>query len=136
MKPAPNKMSWFRTLVLWGMGGSFVAIGVHHFVDPAPYLKIMPSALPWHLGLVYVSGFFEIAGGLGLVIPRTRRWAAWGLIALLIAVYPANINMLVNDIYLDGMPQSRALLWARMPLQFVMGFAVAWSAGLWPRKMD
>jgi uncharacterized membrane protein len=111
----------------------FVAIGVLHFVDPKPFLQIMPAYLPWHLELVYLSGVFEVLGGVGLLVPRTRRFSAWGLIALLLVVYLANINMLVNDIYLDGMPRERWLLWARMPMQFVFIALVAWTGGLWPR---
>ncbi len=94
----------------------------------------MPPYLPWHLELVYVSGFFEILGGIGLCLPVFRRAAGWGLIALLIAVYPANVHMLVNEVYLPDMPKSKALLWARMPLQFVMGALVIWTAGIWPRR--
>ena len=112
---------------------SFVVVGIVHFTSPDPFISIMPAYLPWHLELVYLSGFFEILGGVGLLIPKTRRLAAWGLIALLVAVFPANINMLVNDIYLDGMPHERWLLWLRMPLQLVMALCVLWSGEIWPR---
>jgi uncharacterized membrane protein len=112
---------------------SFVVVGVLHFINPSPFVSIMPKYLPWHLELVYLSGVFEILGGFGLIIPMTRRYAAWGLIALLIAVYPANVNMLVNDIYLDDMPHERWLLWARMPLQLLMGLGVLWSGDIWPK---
>jgi uncharacterized membrane protein len=88
------------------------------------------------LELVYISGFFEIAGGLGLLAPQTRRPAAWGLLALLVAVFPANIHMLVNEVYLPDMPREPWLLWARMPLQFVMAAMVAASGGLWPRAQQ
>ena len=120
-----NKPSllWNRVL-RWLTSVFFVTVGTHHFLDPAPYLAIMPPYLPWHLALVYISGFFEILGGIGLLIPKTRKTAAWGLIALLIAVYPANIHMLVNDVYLPDMARERWLLWLRMPLQFLMGWAV------------
>ena len=112
---------------------SFVAIGVSHFLDPAPFLSIMPAYLPWHLALVYISGFFEILGGLGLLFNGSRRIAAWGLVALLIAVYPANIHMLVNEVYLEGMPREPWILWARMPLQFVFAAGVLWTGDIWPR---
>lgn len=115
---------------------SFVGVGVLHFLTPQPFVSIMPPYLPWHLELVYLSGLFEALGGVGLLIPKTRRSAAWGLIALLIAVYPANIHMLVNDIYLDDMPRERWLLWARMPLQFVMALGVLWSGEIWPRVRE
>ena len=122
-----------RSLTRWLVASSFVWVGVQHFVNPAPFVSIVPPALPWPLALVYVSGFFEVLGGIGLLSGRTRRPAAWGLLALLVAVYPANIHMLVNDVYLDGMPRERWLLWVRMPLQLVFALGVAWTGGLWPR---
>jgi uncharacterized membrane protein len=119
-----------RTVKWWIRGVvalSFLYLGVLHFLDPSPFVSIMPPYLPWHLELVYVSGFFEILGGVGLLYPGTRRAAAWGLIALLIAVFPANIHMLVNEVYLEGMPQERWLLWARMPVQLLFAVGVAWT---------
>ncbi len=112
------------------MAVSFIAVGVHHFTDPTPYLMIMPPYLPAHIELVYISGIFEVLGGVGLLVPRTRRFAAWGLILLLIAVYPANIHMLVNEVYLPDMPKEKWILWARMPMQFVFGWATFVSAEL------
>jgi uncharacterized membrane protein len=114
----------------------FVPTGVMHFVAPDPFLRIVPPWLPNPEALVAVSGFFEIGGGLGLLVPRLRRAAGWGLIALLIAVYPANIHMLVNEIYLPDMPQERWLLWARMPVQFVFAALVVWGAGLDRRSAE
>jgi len=112
---------------------SFISVGVAHFRDPALFVHIMPPVLPWHEELVLLSGFFEVLGGVGLMVPRLRRVAAWGLLALLIAVYPANIHMLVNDVYLPDMPKERWLLWARMPMQLVFAAGVAWAGELWPR---
>src|SRR6476661_4280825 len=66
------------------MAAFYVLAGVNHFLNPAVYLKIMPPYLPWHRLLVEVSGVCEIALGLLLLVPRCMRWAAWGLIALLI----------------------------------------------------
>ena len=114
------------------VGLSFVAVGTLHFTDPGPFVGIVPPALPAPEALVYVSGLFEIAGGVGLLFDRTRRMAAWGLIGLLIAVYPANVHMLVNEVYLEGMPQQRWLLWARMPMQLVFAAGVLWAGGIWP----
>ncbi|MGB0639777.1 MAG: DoxX family protein [Myxococcota bacterium] len=115
---------------------SFVAVGVTHFTDPEPFLTIMPPALPWHLALVYISGFFEVVGGLGLLLPATRRYAGWGLIALLVAVFPANIHMLVNEVYIGDMPQEKWLLWARMPFQLVFALGVLWAGEIWPRPQN
>lgn len=99
----------------------FVAAGVNHFVSPDVYLKIMPEYLRWPLALVYVSGFFEIAGGVGMAIHRIRWAAGWGLIALLFAVFPANVHMVMNSGEFASIP-----LWvlvARLPLQ---GLLIAW----------
>jgi uncharacterized membrane protein len=101
-----------------------VVAGVLHFVNPEPFVKIVPSFLPYPLGLVYISGFFEILGGVGLLIPAVSSIAAWGLIILFIAVFPANINMTVNQIQLDGIPNSPLLYWARLPFQAVL---IAWA---------
>lgn len=108
------------------VGLGFIGIGVIHFVSPEPFLKMMPGVLPWHLGLVYLSGAAEILGGVGLLVPKTRRVAIWGLLLLLLAVFPANINMAVNEIYLEGMPREPWLLWVRLPFQLVFAAVVYW----------
>ena len=125
---------WLKPAVRLLIGAFFIGVGVLHFVDPAPFVRIMPAWLPAHLELVWVSGVFEILGGLGLIVAQTRRFAAWGLIALLIAVFPANLNMAVNEIYLEGMPHEPWLLWARLPMQLVFMLAVTWAGELWPRR--
>jgi len=104
----------------------YLAAGALHFLKPEPYLKIMPPFLPWHLALVYVSGVAEMAGGLGLLIPRVRRAAAWGIVALLIAVFPANIYMATNPAEAGAASLPPALLWGRLPLQAVFIWWVLW----------
>jgi uncharacterized membrane protein len=100
----------------------FVLAGLNHFRDPGFYVSMIPPLLPFPLFLVYLSGGFEIGLGVALLIPRCRRMAAWGLIALLLAIYPANIHMAVRH---DLFPAfSAAGLWARLPLQVVF---VAWA---------
>ena len=112
-----------RALLLYGLAGFFVLAGANHFRDPATYVAMMPSALPAPWTLVYLSGIAEMAGGLGLLHPRTRRLAAWGLIALLVAVFPANLNMAINDLPLGSRELPTWALWARLPLQLVV---IAW----------
>lgn len=97
--------------------------GVAHFRSPEPFVRIVPDWLPAHRALVFISGFFEILGGTGLLVPRTRRAAAWGLIALYIAVFPANVNMAVKNIPFNGQHHP-ILLWMRLPLQAVL---IAWA---------
>ena len=107
------------------LAAMMVAVGVLHFVRPKPFVRIVPKFLPAPLALVYISGFFEILGGVGLLIPTTRVWAAWGLIALYIAVFPANIHMLTHNISLNPKkPIPRWALWLRLPFQFLF---IAWA---------
>ncbi len=108
------------------LGVAMVGVGVMHFANPDPFVRIMPRWLPAPLGLVWVSGFFEVLGGVGLFVPRTRRMAGLGLCALYVAVFPANVNMAVNNLTLDGVtPVPPLLLWGRLPLQAVL-IALAW----------
>lgn len=101
-----------------------IVAGTLHWVTPDPFVKIVPSFLPYPLALVYISGVFEILGGIGLLVPPVSQAAAWGLIALFIAVFPANINMAVNQIQMDGIPDSDLLRWGRLPFQAVL---IAWA---------
>ncbi len=117
-------MAAVKTALRWLLTIFMVAAGVNHFVDPDAYAATIPEALPAHLALVYLSGVAEIAGGLGLILPATRRLAAWGLVALLIAVFPANVNMAINHLSLGGREVPAWTLWARLPLQLVL---LAWA---------
>jgi len=118
-------MPTIKLIALVGLAAVMVGVGVLHFVQPKPFVRIVPKFLPAPLALVYISGFFEIAGGVGLLIPATRVWAAWGLIALYIAVFPANIYMLTHNISLNPRkPIPRWMLWLRLPLQLVF---IAWA---------
>jgi len=105
---------------------SIIIVGITHFTIPQPYVKIMPPQLPYPLGLVYLSGFYEILGGIGLLVPPLSQPAAWGLIALFIAVYPANINMAINHIEIESIPYSGSPFFQaiRLPLQ---GVLIAWA---------
>ncbi|MBG1244827.1 DoxX family protein [Nostoc sp. NZL] len=101
-----------------------IVVGVTHFLVPEEYAKIVPPRLPYPLGLVYLSGFYEILGGIGLLVPPVSQAAAWGLLALFIAVYPANINMAVNLIKIEHIPNSPWLHVFRLPFQAVL---IAWA---------
>lgn len=95
----------------------FIVGGVMHFVLPATYAGVMPPWLPYHAALVAISGVAEIAGGVGVLLPPLRRAAGWGLILLSIAVFPANVQMLL-DVQAAGRPGWQiALLVIRLPLQ-------------------
>lgn len=107
----------------------FVAAGVLHFVRPRGFEAIVPPRFPNPRLLVYVSGLFEILGGIGLLLPEPLRiWAAWGLIVLLIAVFPANVHHAAARVRIPGLPELPAwLLWLRLPLQFVLLAWVWWA---------
>ena len=106
----------------WVLALLFVGAGINHFLQPAVYLRIMPPALPGPALLVALSGAAEVALGLLLLLARTRRWAAWGLVLLLLAVFPANIYMARHADLFAHLPAW--LLWLRLPLQ---GVLVAWA---------
>ena len=104
------------------LGGFFLVAGLLHFLKPAPYVAIVPDALPRKREIVYASGVAELAGGAGVLYPRTRRLAGWWLIATLVAVFPANVNMAVNAGRFKGIPPWA--LWARLPVQALL---IAWA---------
>ena len=116
----------WRKVLLAITGLVFIVTGILHFVNTNSFLRIMPPYVPWHLAMVYESGAAEIAGGIGLLIPRLRRPAAWGLVALLIAVFPANVYMATNRIQVTGDEIPAALLWARLPLQGLLIWWILW----------
>jgi uncharacterized membrane protein len=122
-RPGSPGRRLLRTVFRWLLALLFVFVGVLHFVRTGFFTQIVPPYLPWPLALVYISGFFEILGGCGILIPRLRRAAGWGLIALLVAVFPANIHMAVYDVHVDGKAIAPAVLWGRLPFQFVF---IAW----------
>ena len=110
----------FVTKVIFGL--FFVAAGLNHFLSPDFYLMIMPPYLPLQSELVIISGVAEVVFGIGLLIPPMSRVSAWGLIALLIAVFPANIHMAANPELYPNI--SIALLWLRLPMQ---GVLILWA---------
>jgi uncharacterized membrane protein len=103
------------------LGGFFLLAGLLHFLRPKPYVAIVPDALPRKREIVFASGVAEMAGGAGVLVPGTRRPAGWWLIATLLAIFPANVNMAVNAGRFRAVPEP--LLWARLPVQ---GALIAW----------
>lgn len=106
-------------------GPFFVFAGIMHFVIPRQYQAIVPDYLPAHRELVVASGLAEIAGGMGVMHPRTRRAASWWSVATLIAVFPANLHMALHpDRY--KVPGGRPALYLRLPVQLLfIGWALA-----------
>lgn len=119
------------TLAQRTIAAAFSFAGIMHFVIPKTYEAIVPDYLPISAkDAVIYSGVAELAGGIGVAVPQTRRAAGWGLIALLVAVFPANVHMALNPEQIKGLDTRRMprwALWARLPLQFLMVRSV-WRA--------
>ena len=113
----------------------FLFAGSVHLADPALFLPIMPPWIPFHYYSVVVSGVFELLGGIGLLVPDQRilTLAGWGVVLLMLAVFPANIYMAVYDIQIHGIPSQPWMAWARLPLQPILIFAALWATGIWPK---
>ena len=118
-----KRMSRTKTVFKYLLAIFMVVAGTMHFVMPEFYLKIMPPYMPFHLELVYLSGFCEGALGVLLLFPRFSRLAAWGIFALLIAVFPANIYLYQHQELLPASPIVHLL---RLPLQGVFLFWAYW----------
>ncbi|CAN5845601.1 MAG: DoxX family membrane protein [Acidobacteria bacterium] len=113
-----------KLILKWLLAIAFVLAGIYHFLNPTFYLKMMPPVLPAPLFLIYLSGVFEIALGILLLISKFTHFAAWGLIALLIAVFPANVYMAMNP---QVFPEfSSTALYLRLPLQLVLIALMFW----------
>lgn len=112
-----------RTALRILLAAFFVYAGAMHFAKPDIYVRIMPPYLPYPLALVMISGVCEVLGGVGVLIPPLRRLAGLGLIALLIAVFPANVHMALSHDRIDGLHIASIWLWLRLPLQLVL---IAW----------
>lgn len=110
---------------------AMITVGTLHFTHADQFARIVPPPLP-AFEMVYISGVFEILGGVGLLIPFVSVAAAWGLIALFIAVFPANIYQALNSVAIDGIPPNPTLYWARLPFQVVL---IAW-AWLYTRRPE
>ena len=111
-------------LLKWLLAIAVGLSGVLHFTSSKTYEAMISTWLPAHRPLVLISGAFELLGGIGVLVPATQRLAAWGLVALFIAVFPANVNMAVNKLPLGRKRVPMWALWARLPLQLVF---IGWA---------
>jgi uncharacterized membrane protein len=100
-------------------GVAFIIASLPHFSSPERYLPIMPPFVPAPLTMIYVSGVAEFLGGSGLLIRRTAPLAAWGLVALLVAIFPANLHVALTGANAAGLPSSPWYGWSRLPFQIV-----------------
>ena len=118
-------MSLPKRILLWVMGVFYILAGVNHFINAQFYMPMMPPYLPWPAGLVFLSGVAEVVVGVGVLISSLRRAAAWVTILLLIAIFPANIHIALNNIPVFGAQQGAGIWnWVRLPLQ---GVLILWA---------
>src|SRR5215213_8300926 len=122
----PQKNFWSNARIATGI--AFIFTGVSHFMIPEKFMEMMPPFLPAPVFLIYLSGVFEILGGIGLIISGTKHLAALGLILLLLAVFPANIYVALENVQLGGFMNYAVYQWLRLPMQLVLIAWVWWSA--------
>ena len=115
-----------KLITIYIMSYFYIQIGIKHFTDPNWFMQIMPPYLPYHLELVYLSGFFEIILGILLIFKKTRYIAGWGLILLLIAVFPANIYLAQTNGAAMGI--TPGIAWGRIPIQAVFIALAYWHS--------
>jgi uncharacterized membrane protein len=125
-----RKIGFYAGLIL--LAGIFISGGLLHFLVPGPYLRILPPILPWPKALLWISGAAEIAGGIGLLLPALRRIAAYGLMILLVLVFPANIYMAAAHVPFAGIAGESWAQWCRLPLQIPL-ILWAWYYAKHPR---
>jgi uncharacterized membrane protein len=113
-----------QKILRWILGVGMILAGINHFLSPAFYLRMMPPVLPAHLFLIYLSGVFQIVLGILFLIPKFTRISAFGLMALLIAVFPANAYMAMNSQHFPEFSLTALIL--RLPFQIVLIALVFW----------
>ncbi len=117
-----------KKVSIYLMSIGYIYIGIRHFIDLDFFLAIMPDYLPLHKELVYLSGLFEILFGIILLFSKYRFYAAWGLILLLIAVFPANIHLAQSIEAQQAIGVSREQAIYRLPFQAVFIAIAYWHS--------
>lgn len=118
-----------RPIACWILGPFYAAFGVLHLIAVDSFLPIMPDWVPWPALTVQLTGLAEIAGGLGLLVPRLRRWAGLGLALYAIAVFPANLHHAFDGVHVPGLPDSWWYHGPRLALQPVLVALALWAGG-------
>lgn len=121
-------MQKIKIVIMYLLASMFIFGGINHFVNPQFYLPMMPTYIPYHQFMIDLSGVLELVFGVALLIPACSHLAAWGLVALLVAVFPANINMALNPGLFPDVPQ--IALWIRLPVQALF----VWLALIYTKK--
>lgn len=128
----PLKLKNLARIVL---GILFIAASFPHFFAPTTELQIIPPFLPLRRTALYISGTFELLGGIGVLIPRFQRAAGWGLAALLVAIFPANIYHAIRDIQTGRFAKTNAYHLLRAPFQALFIWWALWSTSREKRKL-
>ena len=116
----------FKFITIIIMSCFYMNVGVKHFIEPEWFLQIMPPNFPHHYEAVYWSGFFELLFGFLLINPMTRQLAGWGIIFVMITVFPANLYLALTDG--AAMNISKELAWGRLPFQYMFIGLAFWHA--------
>jgi uncharacterized membrane protein len=123
-------MSLTKRILLYVMAAFYVFAGLMHFRRPDFYRPMMPPYLPWHDFLIFFSGLAEVVLGAAVLVPRLRNLAAWGLILLLIAIFPANVHIAMHNVPVFNNTEGAGILnWVRLPLQGVLILWAWWYTG-------
>jgi uncharacterized membrane protein len=123
-------MSVVKRVLLWIMAAFYILAGLMHFIRPDHYAPMMPPYLPWHGPLIFLSGVAELGLGVAVLIPSLRPLAAWGIILLLIAIFPANLHIALHNVPLFGATEGAGIWnWVRLPLQGVLILWAWWYTG-------
>jgi uncharacterized membrane protein len=130
----PLLLTIFRMAIRLFLAVLFLGAGAIHLWNPDLFLPVMPPWVPFHLACILISGAFELLGGAGLLIPvrGVQVWTGWGLVLLLVAVFPANVYMAIAEVKVHGFPAHAWVAWARLPFQLVLIAGVLWVTGVWP----
>lgn len=124
-----------RLIACWIIGPVYAAFGVLHLIAVQSFLPIMPPWVPYPALVIQLTGLAEIAGGLGLLIPRLRRWAGLGLALYAIGVFPANLHHAFGGVHVPGLPDSWWYHAPRLAMQPVLVALALWAGGwLTPRQ--
>jgi len=120
-------MSTPKRILLWVMAVFYIVAGLMHFIRPDFYMPMMPPYLPWHAGLIFLSGVAELVLGIAILIPSLRPLAGWGIIALLIAIFPANLHIALYNVPVFGNPEGAGIWnWVRLPIQLLLIWWAWW----------
>ena len=121
-------MKYVKLLTIYFMSISYTYVGVRHFIDPDFFLAIMPNYLPFHLGFVYLSGVAEVSFGVLLFFKKTRTFASYGLIILLISVFPANLHLVESELSQSilGVTKNQTIM--RLPFQILFISLAYWHS--------